>query len=196
MNNVTIVVGHGDPSERELVSVNLKKLGHNVRAVCETKKELFEECKDEKPQLIISGIEYPDGDGIETLIELSRDEPIPAIIVTEKTSLQKVEEAMDDHVMAYLITPVTADDLKPSIQVVLRRFAQFEELRKENKDLREALFTRKKVERAKGILMKQKGMSEEEAYLHIRDLATSSRTKMSQVAEILVQSDLKNSDES
>lgn len=186
MDKFSIVVAHSDESDRKQLVLDLGKLGHKVRAVTSTCRETLDECSDSHPDLIVSGILFEDGDGIETLIELSKNNPIPAIIVTQKTDLSKVERAMDDHVMAYLISPVTDDDLKPSIHVVMRRFAQFQQLREENLDLREALVTRKKVERAKGILMADRGMTEEEAYLHLRDLATSSRAKMSQVAEVLI----------
>ncbi|MDF1740058.1 MAG: ANTAR domain-containing protein [Verrucomicrobiales bacterium] len=186
MDTYSIVIAHGDAAERDHLAFIIRELGHTVQFVSATCRETLDECQRSRPDLIISGISFEDGDGIESLIELSKDEPVPGIIVTHKTELSKVERAMDDHVMAYLITPVTADDLRPSIHVVMRRFTQFQQLKEENIDLRETLATRKKVERAKGILMAKRGMTEEEAYIHLRDLATSSRAKMSYVAEVLI----------
>ena len=116
---------------------------------------------------------------------------MPSIVVTKKDSLDKVEKAMDDHVMAYMIEPVNSDELKPAIYVVLRRFEQLKQLEEENESLKDALASRKKVERAKGILMAKKGWSEEEAYLYIRKAATSNRIKMDSVADIVIETETK-----
>jgi len=192
MNKYKIFIGQSDPATSKILEATVEKLGHEVVGTGTTRAELIEFCTLTPPQLIISGAEYPDGNGIEGLIAIAERNPLPAVIVAQKDKLANVERAMDDHVMAYLVDPVTPDDLKPTIHVVMRRFQQFEELRKENEGLRDALQTRKKMERAKGILMAKHKMSEEDAYLKLRDLATSRRIKLGEVAEVIIAAETKN----
>ena len=142
---------------------------------------------ERNPDLVVSGCEFGDGCALEMLTKLCEEKPVPSIVVSEKAETEKIEKAMADHVMAYLVPPVTARDLRPAIQLVMKRFEEFQELHKENADLREAIETRKYVERAKGILMSTQDLSEEEAYLRLRKLATANRVHMRKVAEILIQ---------
>lgn len=186
-SSVNIFLAHGIESTRGNVRAEIEKLGHNIVGVSNTAAGTIEHCTQDPPQLIVSGIHFPDGDGIDALIEISQTHCIPSIVVTAAVDLHRVEKAMDDHVMAYLIDPVTAIDLKASIHLVLRRFQQFEELHEQVTNLREALDTRKKLERAKGILMASDGITEEEAYLQIRNSATSNRVKISEIADRVIE---------
>lgn len=186
METASIFLAYNDDGTRRILEASLLKLGHRLQGVSSTTAAMISRCVEDPPDLIITGTRFADGDGIEALIEISKTEPRPAIIITDDADLSKVEDAMDDHVMAFLIEPVTPDDLKPTILVVLRRFAQFQELRKENENLRGALETRKKLERAKGILMVAESLTEEESYLRLRDMATSRRIRIGEVAEEVI----------
>lgn len=181
-----IYISHASHSTRVTLEASLEKLFYRNVVTLENCAQLRDLCWEKRPDLIISGVNFPDGDGIDLLVELSETEPTASIIVTDRSHLSEVEHAMDDHVMAYLIEPVTPDDLKSSIFVVLRRFQEFEALKEENDDLKSALETRKKMERAKGMLMAVHGISEEEAYLKLRKQATDRRMKLSEVAEIVI----------
>ncbi len=191
MNKYEIYIGQSELEIVKILEATVVELGHKVVGTGSTRAELIAFCTLTPPDLIISGAEYPDGNGIEGLIELAELNPLPAIIVAKRDNLANVERAMDDHVMAYLVDPVSPGDLKPTIHIVMRRFQQFQDLRKENADLREALETRKKLERAKGILMAKHKMSEEDAYLKLRDLATSRRIKLGEVAEVIIAAETK-----
>ena len=186
--NPRVLLSHGTEATRNILFAMIEALGHEITGVASTISDMKKMCEADRPDLIISGVIFPDGDGIDALIEISDPDPLPSIIVTRVDSLERVEHAMDDHVMAYLIDPVTREDLKPTIYVVMRRFKQFEDLHKENDNLKDALATRKVVERAKGILMASDGLSEEDAYLRLRDTATSNRQKMADVAQSIIDS--------
>ncbi|MAS92964.1 MAG: hypothetical protein CMO55_07170 [Verrucomicrobiales bacterium] len=186
-SSVDILLAHGMEITRKNVQDEIEKLGHNITKTSSTTAETINHCRDTPPQLIVSGLHFPDGDGIDALITISEFECIPSIVVTTVADLDRVEKAMDDHVMAYLIDPVTSDDLKASIHLVLRRFEQFQELNDQVDDLKGALETRKKLERAKGILMANEGITEEEAYLQIRSAATSNRVKIADIADQIIE---------
>ena len=186
MDTIKIYIGHPNQSTINDLKALVEALDHEVVGITDSAKQMLDDCIRLDPKLIISGVEFDDGDGIEALIKISEGQPKPSIVVAQTSDLDKVERAMDDHVMAYLIDPVTKDDLRPTIYVVLRRFEQFEDLKEENENLRDALEVRKVVERAKGILMRQNDISEEDAYLKLRSLSTSKRMKMKDVAQMVV----------
>lgn len=187
MKGTSVYVAQKDESLRsELCSMfenlELEVVGRTGSAV-----ELERECKSGRPELIVTAVDLVEGNGIEALLEIAKDEPVPAIVVAKQEDLEDVEKSLQDHVMAYLIEPVDQRDLRSTTYLVLRRFEQFQELRKENSQLKEALVMRKKMERAKGIVMKRYGLTEEEAYLRIRKVATSRRMKLSEVADIVIE---------
>ena len=120
---------------------------------------------------------------------IRRSDPIPSIIIAKRADHEAVEKALRDHVMAYLVEPVSRLDLKASIYLVIERFKEFRQLREENAELKAALEARKWVEKAKGILMKEKDLSEAEAFSTLQKLASRKRTKLIDVARIVVEAD-------
>jgi len=181
-----VVVAHESGETRDKLLNVIQSLQYNLVAACDSTAELLAACHPTPPDLIMSGIELTDGRAIDTLIQISEIDPTPAIIITPHDSLLDVEQALKDHVMAYLVEPVDEDQIKPTIYLVCERFRQFEELREENQDLRQALENRKVIERAKGILMSKQELSEQDAYRKLQKLAQSKRTRLVEVAQAVV----------
>lgn len=184
---IEIVIAHADRATRDKLCDVVRGLGHTIRALCETTPMLCEACLPQPPDLIMSGVDMPGGDAIDALVEISKSDPTPAIVVTPKHSLLNVEEALRDHVMAYLVEPVDPAQIKPTIYLVCERFKQFEMLKAENDDLKSALTDRKLIERAKGVLMAQHQVSEPEAFRMLQKLAQSKRVKLSKVAAAMIE---------
>lgn len=180
-----LVIAHGDLAVRSKLVGVAKSLGHSVRDECEDVPSLHKACTPTPPDLIMSGLEMAGGDVVETLIEISENDPTPAIVVTPKDSLSSVEKALRDHVMAYLVEPIDEEQIKPTIYLVCERFKQFELLKAENDDLRQTLVDRKSIERAKGILMGQEDITEEEAFRRLQKLAQSKRMKLAKIAAVI-----------
>ena len=103
----------------------------------------------------------PDMDGIDAARQIYRDCPIPVILVSAYHDQELVERAEEDHVLAFLVKPIKQADLEPAIAIATRRFEQFQALRQEAADLRQALEDRKLIEKAKGLLMKKGGTGRE-----------------------------------
>lgn len=185
---IEVVIAHHNPKTRRSLATTLRGLGHRVRATCDSTETLSEACRPEAPDLIISGVEMPDGNAIDKLVAISRITPTPAIVVTPRESLLHVEEALRDHVMAYLVEPIDPAQVKPTIYLVCERFKQFELLKSENDDLRQALTDRKLIERAKGILMGQHEVGEPEAFRMLQKLAQSKRVKLRRIAAAVIES--------
>ena len=160
---------------------------HNVVFECTTAKSLKDAAIRIWPDMIITGISYPDGDGLDVVIELGDKNPLPSVVVTTSRSLAMVEKAMQDHVMAYLIEPVRSDELEAAIVLARGRFEQLSELASEVENLRQALDDRKLIERAKGILMAEHGLDEAEAFAKLRTSAQNKRIKLVDAARRLLE---------
>lgn len=179
---IELVIAHADVAVNAKLGHIAESLGHSVRTTCENVPELSAACLPTPPDLIMSGLKMPGGDVVAALIEISERDPTPAIVVTPKDDLASVEEALRDHVMAYLVEPVDEDQIKPTIYLVCERFKEFELLKAENDDLKQTLVDRKLIERAKGILMGQYDLTEEQAFRRLQKLAQSKRMKLAKVA--------------
>jgi len=109
----------------------LPLMGHRVTSVAENGRELVEQCRRQRPDLVITDVKMPVMDGIEASIELNRDAPLPVVLVSAYHDADLIERAANDHVMAYLVKPVGRKDLEPAIALAMRRFEQFQELRRQ-----------------------------------------------------------------
>ncbi len=181
-----IAVADDEPRMRDYYQDTLPLLGHRVTCAARTGRDLVQHCRDDHPDLIITDIKMPDMDGIDAVIELGREEPIPAILVSAYHDPELFERTKGGHVLAYLVKPIKQTDLEAAITIAMQRFEQFRTLRQEAGALRQALEDRKLIERAKGVLMKQAGLDEEEAFLRLQRLARDFSQKMVEVARMIL----------
>jgi AmiR/NasT family two-component response regulator len=167
----------------------LATLGHQVVAEASTGDEAVALAGSTLPDLAILDIKMPVMDGIEAAEKITQARPIPIILLTAYDEAQLVERAAQANISAYLMKPVAEEDLLPAITLALARFRQFQALRQEVADLREALEARKTIERAKGILMHRLNLSEEEAFRRLQKQSQDTNRKLAQVAEAIVVAD-------
>ncbi len=135
-----------------------------------------------RPDLVLLDIKMPGVDGLQAARELGARHAVPVIILTAYADREFVDRAAAAGVLAYLVKPVRESDLRPAIETALARFREIQALRAEVGSLEDALATRKVVERAKGVLMRQ-GWTEEDAFAHIQRQARTTRRTMRAVAE-------------
>jgi response regulator NasT len=185
-STLRIAVADDEQDVRDYYQRVLPRLGHQLVAAAQNGRELVEQCRALRPDLIITDIKMPDMDGIDAAEEISREVPVPVILVSAYHRPQLFERAKDDHILAYLVKPTKQADLEAAIAIAIRRFGQLQALRKEAADRGQALEERKFIERAKGLLMKQAGLDEDEAYRRLRRLARDRCAKIADIArEIL-----------
>jgi response regulator NasT len=108
------------------------------------------------------------------------------ILVSAHHDPELIRRAEADHIMAYLVKPIKQGDLGPAIALAMRRFEQFEQLRQEAADLRQALEDRKLIERAKGILMRRASLDEPTAFRRLQKTASDKNLKLVDVARMIV----------
>lgn len=181
-----IVVADDERNMHEYLQEALPRLGHEVVGVAQTGRALVELCRTLHPDLVITDIKMPDMDGLAASEEICREMPIPVIVVSAYHDPQFIERATQNHVLAYLLKPIRQHDLEPAISLAMRRFEQFQTLRRETTDLRQALDERKIIERAKGLLMKRERIDEQEAFRRLQKLAMNQNRKLIEVAQMVL----------
>jgi response regulator NasT len=184
--SLRIAVADDERDMRDYFQKCLTRLGHQVVAVSENGRELVERCRALRPDLVITDIKMPDMDGIEAATEIYRDRPIPVILVSAYHDAALVERAEADHILGYLVKPIKQADLEPVIGLAMRRFEQFESLRREAADLRQALEDRKLIERAKGVLMRRGQLDEQDAFRRLQKLASEKSRKLVDIAQMIL----------
>jgi response regulator NasT len=181
-----IAVADDELDVRDYYQRILPRLGHQVVAVARTGRELVEQCRALLPDLVITDIKMPDMDGIDAAEAISQGKPIPVILVSAYHRPQLFERAKGDHILAYLVKPTKQADLEAAIAIAMQRFEQFQALRKEAADQRQALEDRKVIERAKGLVMKQTDLDEVGAFRRLQKLARDRNQKLAEVARIIL----------
>lgn len=181
-----IAVADDEPDMRDYFKKSLPRLGHQVVAVAQTGRELVEKVRATHPDLVITDIKMPDMDGIDAAVHIYQERPVPIILVSAYSDPELIARAEADHILGYLVKPIKQADLGPVITLTMRRFEQFEALRQEAADLRQALEDRKVIERAKGILMKRGGLDEPEAFRRLQKLASEKSRKLIEIAQMIL----------
>ena len=141
------------------------------------------------PEVILMAVGLSDLDGIRAARQIMRAKPVPIILVSSHYEAETVERAKQAGVMGYLLKPLRDEELLPAIELAVSHFREFVTLQKENEDLKKTLETRKIIERAKGILMKSKGLSEAQAFSLIQKKSMDLRKPMGEIAQAVILSE-------
>jgi response regulator NasT len=181
-----IAVADDEQDMRDYFQTILPLLGHEVVAASSNGRALVESCRALKPDLVITDIKMPDMDGIDAAIQIYRDGPVPVILVSAYHDPEFIRRAEADHILAYLVKPIKQADLEPAIALATRRFEQFQALRKEAADLKQALEDRKVIERAKGVLMRKANLGENDAFRRLQKLASEKNQKLVAIAHMIL----------
>ena len=141
------------------------------------------------PEVILMAVGLSDLDGIRAARKIMQAKPVPIILVSSHYDAETVERAKQAGVMGYLLKPLRDGELLPAIELAVSHFREFVALQKENENLKKTLEARKIIERAKGILMKSKGLSEAEAFSLIQKKSMDLRKPMSEIAQAVILSE-------
>ncbi|MFO0891864.1 MAG: response regulator [Isosphaeraceae bacterium] len=188
-SHLRIAVADDDPRIRRFYSEILPRLGHVLTCLVDNGRDLVRQCEASPPDLVITDIRMPGGDGIEAVHELCSCRAVPVILVSAYHEPELLERAKYEHILVYLLKPVKQADLKTAISIAMERFGQFQALRDEAGRLRQELEDRKLIERAKGIIMKKAGLDEPTAFSRLRKLARENNEKMIEVARMVIRAE-------
>ncbi len=182
----TVLIVDDDPSIRLVLTKSLPTLGYTVVGAAETGEEAIQLALQARPQVILMDARIPAPDGLEASRAINEHHPTAIILLTAYGDAETIERAKEAGIMAYLRKPFDIEELKPTIEIALSRFEDLQTLRGVVHDLEGKLEHRKVIERAKGILMEQRKITEQEAFNQMRRLSMSSRRPINEVAEAII----------
>lgn len=139
-----------------------------------------------EPDLCVMDVKMPKMDGITAAERILKELSCAVVMLTAFSQTELVERARDAGAMAYVVKPFSPADLIPAVEIALSRHQEIESLEEEITDLQDRFETRKRVDRAKGLLMKNMGMTEPEAFRWIQKTSMDRRLSMREVADAVI----------
>ena len=161
----------------------LRGLGYDVVGEAGDGATAVELARSLAPDVVLMDIAMPRMDGLAAAEELGGIDGPAVVMVTAFSQEQAVQRAASAGAMAYLVKPLNASDLGPAINVAIARQEQMRQLAREASDARQRLADRALVERAKGRLQAERGLTEDEAFIWMRRAAMNARSTLAKVAE-------------
>ncbi len=184
--SLTILVIDENPTRAAVLEDGLRESGHARVVRLDTTHELLRRIFEIDPDVILIDLESPSRDVLEQMFQVSRTVKRPVAMFVDQADTASIEAAVDAGVSAYIVDGLKKERVKSILDMTVSRFNAFDHLQRELHQVRTELAERKTIERAKGILMKSKGISEEEAYALMRRTAMNEKMKLADVAQSLV----------
>jgi AmiR/NasT family two-component response regulator len=186
LERTRVIIADDESLVRTDLREALTELGYLVVGDAGDGQSAVNMARELDPDVVVMDIKMPGMDGIDAAHILTQEKIAPVVLLTAYSQKELIDRAKEAGVVGYLVKPFRETDLAPAIELAMARFAEFRTLEEEVDNLAEALETRKKVERAKGILMDQQGMTETEAFRKIQKMSMNTRRPMKEVAEAII----------
>lgn len=174
------------PVRAAIIEEGLREAGHAAIIRIADRADLLERIYAIDPDVILIDLENPSRDVLEQMFQVSRVVRRPVGMFVDQTDSAAIEQAIDAGVSAYVVDGLRKERVKPILETVISRFNAFSRLRAELDQAKSALEDRKVIDRAKGVLMKQKGLTEEQAYALLRKVAMNEKKKIAEIAQSVV----------
>lgn len=181
-DTLRILIADDESLHNMALTSQLETLGHEIVATATTGQEAVDLAGETRPDIAFLDIRMPGMTGPEAAHEIASSRPIPMIILSAYSDRRTVDEATRSPIFHYLVKPVDPDDLAPAIAVAQARFRDWIDAKKQRDVLETKLEERKLIERAKGILMDTRGLSEREAYRFLQKTSQDRNTPMVDLA--------------
>ncbi|HEY3411675.1 MAG TPA: response regulator [Armatimonadota bacterium] len=179
--------------DEDITAMHLRKAlesaGYRVVGEAADGKEAIRLANETLPDLILMDVNMPVLSGIKAAEAITAARPVPIIMVTAYSSEETVNASLEAGAAAYLVKPVTREQLLPAIRIAQARFAMLMEARGEADSLRDMMETRKLIERAKGVVMQRLSLPEQDAFEHLQGLARSTRKTLKITAHDVIAAD-------
>ncbi|MGL4730275.1 MAG: ANTAR domain-containing response regulator [Clostridium sp.] len=187
---IRIVIADDEPITRIDIREMLEEEGYNVVAEASDGFDVIELARKHSPDLIIMDIKMPLLDGLNATKIVLKEGLAKAVILlsaySDKTFIQKAKEV---GAIGYLVKPLDNKSLIATIEVCVSKANELKEAKNTVETLEKKLEARKVIEKAKGILMNQRQISENDSYKYIRNLSMKKRVTMEEIAQIIIMSE-------
>lgn len=185
-SGLSILVIDNNKIRASIIEQGLHEAGHDQVVIVEQVSGLVRQITDLEPDVIVIDLENPDRDQLEHIFQVTRAVRRPIAMFVDTSEPESIEAAVDAGVSAYVVDGLKKERVKPILDMAISRFRAFSRLTDELEAARNELAERKAIDRAKGILMKSKGLTEPEAYDLLRKTAMNQSRKIIEVAESLI----------
>ena len=160
--------------------------GNEVVAELATSSDLLTAVNRHQPDVVLIDVDAPSRDTLESLGQIARDRPRPIVLFAANSDAETIRRAMRAGVSAYVVDGMSASRLKSVIDVAIARFHEHQALKRELEDTKTRLADRRDIDRAKGVLMQRRGLSENDAYELLRRMAMDRNLKRGDAARALL----------
>lgn len=178
-----------DESQQRAVEIctGLIQAGHQVAAVLPSALDLIERIETIQPDVILIETESPSRDTLEHIGTMNQTMPRPVVMFSQDGDTETIRAAVKAGIAAYVVDGFDSARLKPIVELAIARFEEHQALKQELAEASRKLSERKIIEKAKGILMKSRGLDEEAAYVALRKLAMEKSKPLAEVAANVVE---------
>lgn len=174
-----------EPLLRRQVGETLLNQGFEEIIEAENGRQAVDIALIRKPLLIVMDVSMPVMDGVTAAEKIGKRLSVPIVLLTATEDSETIERARDAGVMSYVLKPFREAQLHAAVDLAIHQFVEVSNLRDEVVHLKETIESRKLIERAKGVLIKQ-GFSEPEAYRRMQKIAMDKRKTLKEVAEAIL----------
>lgn len=186
LHPMRVMLVDDDPARIAALEMPLRALGHEVVATVVTTADLQAAVRRYQPDVILIDVDAPSRDTLESLDQVSRDQPRPIVLFASQSDPETIRRAVRAGVSSYVVDGLNPARLKPILEVAIARFQEFQALHRELEETRIKLADRKDIERAKGLLMKRRGLDENAAHEMLRSMAMDRNLKLGDAARALI----------
>ncbi|KKB75895.1 chemotaxis protein CheY [Devosia soli] len=183
---LSILVIDDNPIRASIIEAGLREAGHQTVKVIVDIEDIAQKIGAISPDVVIIDLENPNRDVLEHFFALSRSLRRPVAMFVDKADPAEIEAAVDAGVSAYVVDGLRKDRIKPILDMAIVRFRAFSRLQGELEAARSELQGRKVIDKAKGILMSTRGLSEDAAYALLRTTAMNQNRKIAEIAQAVV----------
>ncbi|HEX2584035.1 MAG TPA: ANTAR domain-containing protein [Steroidobacteraceae bacterium] len=185
-DSLRILIVDQNVTRAAVLEDGLREAGQCDVIVVRDMQNLLKRIVDAEPDVIFIDLENPNRDVLEQMFQVSRTVQRPIAMFVDKSDAGMTEAAVNAGVSAYVVDGLKKERIHSILELTISRFRAFNQLRTELDKTKQQLEERKVVERAKGILMKERGLNEEQAYALLRKAAMNENLKLSQVAQSII----------
>jgi response regulator NasT len=169
-----------------ILEEGLREAGYRDLIVVRDMQNLMRRILDEEPDVILIYLENPNRDVLEKMFQVSRVVRKPVAMFVDSADRGTIEAAIEAGVSAYVVDGLRKERVRSIVEMSVSSFRAFEKLRVELDDTKRQLADRKVIDRAKGILMKQRALTEEQAYEAMRKAAMDANLRLAEIAQSVV----------
>jgi two-component system, response regulator / RNA-binding antiterminator len=185
-SSLKIVIVDESPIRAAILEDGLREAGFEQVVRIEETTNLLARIYALDPDVILIDLENPSRDVLEQMFQVSRIVKRPIAMFVDQSDTASIQASVDAGVSAYIVDGLKKERVKNILDLCISRFNAFARLQEELDRTKTALEERKVIDRAKGILMKAKGLSEEEAYTLLRKTAMNEKKKIAEIAQSVI----------